>query len=50
MLQFAALNQVAQSSCKVTLPNVHERCAASHSPCPCVNLKTRTEICHDTAA
>lgn len=26
MLQFAALNQVAQSSCKVTLDNVHERC------------------------
>ena len=30
MLQFAALNQVAQSSCKVTLENVHERC---DSPC-----------------
>jgi hypothetical protein len=25
MLQFAALNQVAQSSCKVTIANVHER-------------------------
>ena len=28
MLQFAALNQVAEESCKVTLENVHERCAA----------------------
>jgi hypothetical protein len=27
MLQFAALNQVAQRSCNVTLENVHERCA-----------------------
>jgi hypothetical protein len=36
MLQFAALCQVAQSSCKVTLEDVHERCGAPSCACCCV--------------
>lgn len=39
MLQFAALNQVAQSSCKVSLSNAHERCAPP-TPLPSVQSLT----------